>query len=186
MDLPWGDERTRKLVTNVGLITSDGPHGPNIMACEWTYQLSYRPGLFGISLGEGKATLDNIRKTKEFGVNIAATDQQTLSSIAGGYTGKETDKVQALKELGHVFYPGTVISVPLIKGAAMNAECRLVSETPFGDHVLLVGEVVAATTSDKEPLVLHGGAYWKLTTPLTKTSETERERIQAVLGKFQK
>jgi hypothetical protein len=32
MDLLWNDRRTRQFVTNVGLITSDGPLGPNIMA----------------------------------------------------------------------------------------------------------------------------------------------------------
>ena len=31
MDLPWGDEKTVQFVTNVGLITSDGQHGQNIV-----------------------------------------------------------------------------------------------------------------------------------------------------------
>jgi hypothetical protein len=37
MDLLWNDRRTRQFVTNVGLITSDGPLGTNIMAAEWTH-----------------------------------------------------------------------------------------------------------------------------------------------------
>ena len=41
MDIPWGSEGTRKFVTNVGLITSDDPHGNNIMAAEWTHLVSY-------------------------------------------------------------------------------------------------------------------------------------------------
>ena len=32
MDLSWNDRRTRQFLTNVGLITSDGPYGPNVMA----------------------------------------------------------------------------------------------------------------------------------------------------------
>ncbi|MBI2110294.1 hypothetical protein HYT51_00760, partial [Candidatus Woesearchaeota archaeon] len=45
VDLPWGDPRTIKFVTNVGLITSTGPHGDNVMSAEWTHQVSYSPGL---------------------------------------------------------------------------------------------------------------------------------------------
>jgi flavin reductase (DIM6/NTAB) family NADH-FMN oxidoreductase RutF len=45
MDLLWNDRRTRQFVTNVGLITSDGPLGPNIMAAEWTHHISYSPSL---------------------------------------------------------------------------------------------------------------------------------------------
>ncbi len=30
MNIGWGDPRLEKFVTGVGLITSDGPHGPNV------------------------------------------------------------------------------------------------------------------------------------------------------------
>ena len=33
MDLPWGDEKTIQFITNVGLITTKGPFGDNIMVC---------------------------------------------------------------------------------------------------------------------------------------------------------
>ena len=32
MDLAWNDRRTRQFITNVGLITSNGPAGLDIMA----------------------------------------------------------------------------------------------------------------------------------------------------------
>lgn len=78
MDLPWGDERTVKFITNVGLITSDGPNRPNIMAAEWTHHISYKPGLIAVCVGSGTATLENIQKTKEFGVNLASVNQSEL------------------------------------------------------------------------------------------------------------
>jgi flavin reductase (DIM6/NTAB) family NADH-FMN oxidoreductase RutF len=40
MELPWNDRRTRQFLTNVGLITTDGPYGPNVMAAEWTMYLA--------------------------------------------------------------------------------------------------------------------------------------------------
>ena len=57
MDLPWGDEKTVQFITNVGLITSNGPFGDDIMSAEWTHHVSYSPGLISVCIGKSKATL---------------------------------------------------------------------------------------------------------------------------------
>jgi flavin reductase (DIM6/NTAB) family NADH-FMN oxidoreductase RutF len=49
MDLQWNDRRTRQFLTNVGLITTNGPLGPDIMAAEWTHHISYSPSLISVS-----------------------------------------------------------------------------------------------------------------------------------------
>ena len=83
----------------MGLITSDGPYGADVMACEWTHHMSYSPGLIAVCIRPGDATHDNIKETKEFGVNLCSGDQSVMSSIAGGYTGVMYNKVDALKEM---------------------------------------------------------------------------------------
>ena len=187
MDIPWGDERRKKLITNVGLITSDGPHGPNVMAAEWTYQVSYSPGLIAISIGHLKATHENIRATKEFGVSIAATDQTVLASIAGGSTGKEVRKIAALQELGFGFWKAKRIKPMLVEGAAAQFECRLVEEIRLGDHTLFVGEVLEATADPaKEPLAYHQGRYGRVALDLPKPSPEERERFGMIVEKHRK
>ena len=50
MDLTWNDRRTRQFLTNLGLITCDGPYGPNVMAAEWTHHISYSPSLIAVNL----------------------------------------------------------------------------------------------------------------------------------------
>jgi hypothetical protein len=50
MELSWNDRRTRQFLTNVGLITTDGPYGPNVMAAEWTHHVSYSPSLIAINV----------------------------------------------------------------------------------------------------------------------------------------
>ena len=112
MDLPWGDPRSNKFATSIGLITSNGPHGHNIMACEWTHHLSYSPGLIAVSLGPTKPTVENIRMSKEFGISLCATNQTILASVAGGYSGRQFDKISALKESGFQFYQGDSVSCP--------------------------------------------------------------------------
>jgi len=187
MDLPWGDARTVQFVTNVGLVTTNGPFGNNIMAAEWTHQVSYSPGLITVCVGRNKATEANIHDSKEFGVSLAALDQAGLSHIAGNSSGKTVDKIAVLKELGFKFFPAKKIKVLLVKEAVLNMECRLVKEMVLGDHTMFVGEVLQAVlNAGKEPLAYHQTKYWKLGTTLPKPSEKEKEKIQKLLEKYNK
>ena len=187
MDLPWGDEKTVQFITNVVLITSNGPFGDNIMAAEWTHHVSYSPGLVAVCIGHNKATLENIRKSKEFGINLAATDQNVLSGIAGGSTGKNVDKVSALKELGFKFYKAKKINTLMVEGAALNLECKLYKEIELGDHVMFVGEVIEVyMNKNKEPLAYHKVKYWKLGENIQKPPQEEMEKIKSIVEKHRK
>ena len=150
MDMPFGDERSIQFITNVGLVTSNGPHGQNIMACEGTHHLSYRPGIVAVNIGHHKATYENIMKTKEFGVSIAATDQNIVSSIAGTNSGKAVDKIAILKELGYEFTPAKKIKAMMVKDAVLHIECKLMQYVPVGDHMLFIGEVIEATINPEK------------------------------------
>ena len=187
MNLPWGKESTKVFVTNVGLITSNGPRGYDIMACEWTHQVSYEPGLIAVCINPKDATHDNISKTKEFGVNLCASDQNVLSSISGRNSGRNVNKIEALKELGYSFFKSKKINVLMVEGAAMNAECRLVQELKLGDHMAFVGEVVELyPVSGKEPLVYHSQKYWKLGQNIPKPQQEQLDRISNVIEKHKK
>jgi flavin reductase (DIM6/NTAB) family NADH-FMN oxidoreductase RutF len=187
VDLPWNDERSNKFITNVGLITTNGPYGADVMACEWTHHVSYRPGLIAVCIGPNKATHENIKQTKEFGVNLCSTDQSIMSSVAGGYTGSRYNKINALKELGFEFYEAKKIKATMIKGAALNIECILSKEIPLGDHTTFIGEAIeASSNADKVPLAYHGGRYFVLNTNVIKPSQEERERIRRVIEKHKR
>ena len=186
MDLQWDDARLRKFVTNVGLITTDGPAGQNIMAAEWTRHVSYAPSLIAINIYTKHATYRNIKETKEFGVNICAADQSLVSNVAGGARGNEVDKIAALKELGAKFHPAKHIKAPMLTGASMNAECRVVREEMVGDHAMIVGEVLEVSASDKPPLIYHAGRYYTLGEHVPKPPAEELERIGQIVAKHTK
>ncbi len=186
MDLPWGDERSVQFITNVGLVTTVGSAGQNIMACEWTHHVSYRPGMTAVCVGKDAATNKNIRETNEFGVSLAATDQTVLTSIAGGYSGTEKDKIKALQEIGFSFYKGKKIRTLMVEGAAMNAECRLIKTLDIGSHTIFIGEVLEASASGKEPLAYHKGKYWKMTTNIEKPPSEEKKRMDLIVEKYSK
>jgi flavin reductase (DIM6/NTAB) family NADH-FMN oxidoreductase RutF len=186
MKLPWNDPRSNKFATSIGLITSNGPHGHNIMACEWTHHLSYDPGLVAVSIGPTKTTVENIRTSKEFGVNLCANDQSILSSVAGGYSGGKYDKIGALKELGFQFYDANKIKTLMVKKASLNMECKLFQEITFGDHIMFIGEALDAIHNpEKQSLIYHDGKYWSLQS-LTKINQDERERIRKVVENYRK
>ncbi len=186
MDLPWGDERSWKFVATVGLITSYGPYGHNIMSSEWTHHVSYSPGLIAVCIGRDRATNENVRLTREFGVNIGAQNQSTLASIAGGSSGKNIDKIAVLKELGFSFYPARKIRPLMVQGAAMNAECKVSRAIELGDHTMFVGEVIDAMANSEEPIIYHQGKYWRFGEQISKPSQDALDRIESLLKKFRK
>lgn len=187
MDLRYGSKAREPLVTNVGLITSNGPWGHNVMASEWTSQISYDPGLIAISIGPGKATHENIAASMCFGVGIAGDDQNVLCSIAGNNHGKEVDKVAALTELGFRFQPAKHIDVLMVEGAALQVECELIATHDAGDHTLFIGRALSVLLhEEKRTLIYHLGRYWNVGPELKKPSTEEREHMKSVMEKHRR
>ena len=187
MDLPWGDERSKQFITNVGLITNTGKYGQNVMACEWTHQISYEPGMIAVCIAEGSASKENIKETKEFGVNLCADDQAALSSIAGRNSGRNVDKIKVLEELGFSFYAGKSIKPLMIEGAVINVECKLVNVLEVGSHTMLIGEVVEAKKNEgKKPLCYHQGKYGHVVWDIPGATDEEKKKIKALIEKYKK
>lgn len=151
----------RLFMTGISLITSNGPNGQNVMAAEWTMQISYEPMLISVFIHEGSNTLENIKKTKQFGVNVASEKQSTLVSIAGGYSRKEIDKLNIHNSFQML--KSKKSKVPLIAGCLVNAECKLFSIKKIGDHTMVVGRVISIRYDEtKKPLAYHHNRYFRI------------------------
>ena len=186
MNLSFEDSRTKKFATNVGLVTSNGPHGHNIMACEWTHHVSYSPSLISVCVNPKHATHENILESKEFGVSLCSDNQNILSSLAGGSSGRSINKIEGLKELGYVFESAKKIGTMMPAGACMSAECTLFKTIALGDHTMFVGEVVEIQSNDNLPLLYFNGGYWKIGETVHKPSQEERDRMKTVMQKHAK
>ena len=180
------DTHNKPFVTNVGLITSNGSFGYDIMACEWTNMISYDPGLILLAIRKHKATFANILETKEFGVCITAFDQNVVSSVAGDSSGRAVDKIKLLEEIGVKFYKAKDIDVYMVEGTSLNVECKLVKHIDIGDHPLLIGEVISAQTSDKEPIIYHQGKYWRVGEKIEKPPQEYRDYLKSLQVKYKK
>ncbi len=179
-------KNTASFVTNVGLITSNGSWGQNVMACEWTHQLSYEPSLIAVCIRPGKATFDNIKESGVFGVNIASVDQNVIASTSGNNHGKAVDKIALLKELGVDFYEAKTINTLMIRGATLNAECKLVKLIEIGDHPIFIGEVQEFTENENDPIIYHKGKYFKLGEQIHKPSDDVIGHIAQLVKKHSK
>ncbi len=187
MDLAWGEKASKRFITNVGLLTSDGPFGPNVMACEWTHHLSYSPGLVAVCVSAKDATHENIHRGRHFGVSLASTKQNVLSSLAGGYSGKKVDKIAAFKELGFKFYQGRKIKAPMVADAVLNLECNVVQEIKLGDHTMFVGEVCDISVDESQnALSYHNGQYGRVIHDVEKPSKEERAHFDEIIQRFKK
>lgn len=150
----------RSFVTGISLITSYGPNGQNVMAAEWTIQISYKPLLLAVFIHDGSRTLDNIKKTKYFGVNVASESQSDLVSVAGGYSRSEVDKLK-IQNLFHLI--DSNMNPPIIKDCVINAKCKLFATKKIGDHNMIVGKVVSIRHDKaKTPLLYHRNRYFRM------------------------
>jgi len=169
----------RYFATGVGLITSTGNNGPNVMAAEWTLHISYDPMLIAIFIHKGEVTYENIMQTREFGVNMSTDQQASLVNISGGYSRKEIDKlsVRNLFKLYRAHY----IKAPMIRDCVINAECKVVKHYNIGDHTAVIGKVVHARyDKTKSPLIYHRGMY----RTATKKLSSNRRQINVSKGVF--
>lgn len=165
-------EAHRYFVTGVSMITSRGSKGSNVMAAEWTMQISYNPTLIAIFIHKGSVTLNNILKTKEFGVNVASDEQSTAISTAGGFSRIEIDKLLITDVFKTV--KAKKIKTPLIQGSVLSAECRVFMKKIIGDHVMVVGKVVRIQyDKTKKPLIYHKNRYFHIDKPI----EPDRKKI---------
>ena len=182
MNIPWGSEIANRFITNVGLVTTHGIYGHNIMACEWTYQLSYNPALIAVSINQRHATHTHIKASKEFGVCFASTHQSVLTSIAGKASGKIFDKIKVSEAMGFKFSQAKNINVLMPDGAAASLECKLFNEITMGEHTMFVGEVIdGSANAEEKPLAYHWGRYWDMVATLEKPSNDVREKIIALI-----
>jgi len=155
------DKVQRYFVTGVSMITSTGSHGRNVMAAEWTMQISYEPLLVAVFIHDSSATLKNIRETKEFGINVASDQQTSLVNIAGGYSRTEIDKLRIRNSFK--FLKSRHTKAPIITKCIVNAECKLFAIKKLGDHTMVVGKVIAMRHDEtKKPLVYHTGRYYQI------------------------
>ena len=112
----------------------------NAMAAAWHSAISFKPPLYGVAVAPKRFTYQLILESKEFGINFVPFEAAELVASVGGSGGKEIDK---FIKFGIAEEKSLKTSVPILKDAYAAYECKLVDNRTYGDHVWVVGEIVA-------------------------------------------
>src|SRR5271170_4432940 len=105
--------------------------------------VSLDPPLVLFCVHRQSRVLPEFRKCQRFGINVLSADQLELSTR---FASRETQNFHCLND-----QPGSVC-VPILPGALAVLECKLENVISCGDHDILVGEVVALSVKDGDPL----------------------------------
>ncbi len=155
--------------TTVNLLTSCNDEGKaNIMACEWTMNVSFEPLKVMCLVHIDNLTHAYITSTREFGVNLCSDTQASLANFAGDVSGRDVDKLADTCFAG-IVYSATRIKPPMISGCLLNVECILEEVLEIGEYTAFVGLSVAIHANPQvQPLFYHRGKYFGLGSHIAK------------------
>jgi flavin reductase (DIM6/NTAB) family NADH-FMN oxidoreductase RutF len=122
------------------VVTAHSGDKDNAMAVAWHTPLSFDPPLYAVSVSPKRFTYRIVAESKEFGVNFLPSSEAEMVASVGGSKGSEVDKFTAFNISQD---KPLKTSAPILNTAYAAYECRLVSDREYGDHRLLVGEIVA-------------------------------------------
>ena len=143
-----------RFATGVTVVTVAGSDGPVGMTANAVASLSLEPLLLLVAFDNTARTLQVVRDTERFGVNVLAAGQEELARLFASKR-PETEKFAGV---AHSVHDG----IPVIDGALAWVGCDLRDLIPGGDHTIGIGAVTAAETNPgapPNPLLWYRGGY---------------------------
>lgn len=134
--------------------------------------LEYKPPMFYISTVKNRFTNIGIRENKTFSVNFPSAEMAEITDYVGLTSGQKVDK----SSLFDVFY-GDLKTAPMIQGAPLNHECKLVKTLDLnGKCEIFIGEITQTYVNENcftnekidikklDPIIFSVAdfAYWKV------------------------
>ena len=121
------------------VVTAQAGEDTGAFTANWLVQSSFEPPMLAIAVEQDAHSLAVLRAAGAFAVHVLPSGAREFAGAFGRAYVKVGDKLA-----GHVTTPGST-GAPLLSDDALAAvECRIVTETPSGDHVLFLAEVVDA------------------------------------------
>ena len=144
MRRPVTETDARRLLSGgpVTLVTSRWHGKDNVMPAAFVTPLSIEPPLVGVAIGPSRHSYDMVRYSEQFALNIPSRRLLHHVQYLGSVSGRDVDKFELTKL---PTFKALRVEAPLIEGCVAYIECGLVDALRTGDHVLLVGQVLAAS-----------------------------------------
>jgi len=155
MSIPFDTQSFRStlgtFVTGVTIVTTRGPDGAPVGVIANSFNsVSLEPPMVLWSLSKSARCRAVFGTARAWAVHVLSAGQQTLSAR---FATRTADKFAGLQ------LDEGMEGIPLLRGCLARLQCRTAFEYEGGDHIILVGEVVAFDRTDKMPLLFHDGGY---------------------------
>jgi flavin reductase (DIM6/NTAB) family NADH-FMN oxidoreductase RutF len=138
--------------------------------------MSLEPPLVAFAPAVTSTSYPSIRESGRFAASVLAEDQADAATKLA----RSGDKFAGIP-----WQPG-VTGAPLLDGAVAHIECELTEEHRIGDHLLVVGRVLALSgSSDAAPLLYFRGAFGALSAadrPEMERTGSTTHRTRALSG----
>jgi len=122
------------------IVTSSARGKDDAMTAAWHSSISLRPPIYGVAVTSKRFTYQLIRESREFAVNFISLEKASLAAAIGGTSGQQIDKFE---KLGIEKEKPSKTTAPILHDAYAAYECKLLDSRPYGDHIWIVGEIVA-------------------------------------------
>lgn len=161
-------------ITLVGAIVEGKP---NFLTIGYFAILSHLPPIVSVSLYKNHYSVNGIKETRAFSINIPSADMVKETDYCGMVSGRKVDKANLFKS----FY-GQLNTAPMIKECPLNMECKLFRTIETGNNLIFLAEVASVYANEEvlnegvpdihaiDPLVLFGSVYhsWKFGPEIAK------------------
>jgi flavin reductase (DIM6/NTAB) family NADH-FMN oxidoreductase RutF len=126
--------------------TLNSKSSTNAAPVSFATPVSFSPPIVLISIAPVRHTHKNILETKEFVINILGREylDQVLRCAIPYQEG-----IDKLQQAGLKSYSSKIVRPPRVKEAKAWIECKFLEERGFGDHMAVLGEVLAAEVKDE-------------------------------------
>ena len=141
--------------TGVAVVTTDPEgHAAFGLTVNSFTSLSLEPALIMWNLQKSSDTYKAWHDVESFAVNFLREEQRDLSAHYARRGDHDLDMDQIVR--------GST-GCPILADCMANLECKMHARYEEGDHVIIIGEVVAVMAQeDSNPLVFHRSAYTSL------------------------
>ena len=126
------------------IVTASARGRDDAMTAAWHSSISLKPPIYGVALTSKRFTYQLITESREFGINFIPLEKASLAAAVGGTSGQQMDKFERFDIKKEKPLKTTA---PILKDAYAAYECKLVDSKPYGDHIWIVGEIVAVHVS---------------------------------------
>ncbi|MFC1571870.1 flavin reductase family protein [Candidatus Margulisiibacteriota bacterium] len=123
----------------VFLVSSADSGAENFMPLAWGSLVSADPMLLCISVGHHRTSNKLITTSCEFVVNVPTVHLAETVLEAGQVSGRKFER------FGLTPIAAEAVAAPLIGECAAHLECKVINQLTVGDHMLFVGQVLAAS-----------------------------------------